>query len=80
MSAAESVAHREGWDVTIAILESTGHLVMLHKCDHAHYGSIDSAMAKAETALNFRKPTEAFQESLAAGALRLLSVRGLTPI
>ena len=80
MAAAESLAERRGWAVTIAILDSTGHLAVLHKRDHAHYGSIASALSKAETALNFRKPTSAFQELLTSGALRLLSVREITAI
>lgn len=80
MDAAERFAEQKGWAVTIAIVDSTAHLRMLHSRDQAHYGSIGSAISKAETALNYRRATSAFQDLLGSGALRLLSVRDLTAI
>jgi glc operon protein GlcG len=56
--------------------------VALHRLDQAQYGSVHVALAKAETALNFRRPTKAFEESLAAGGLglRVLGVPNVTPL
>ena len=82
MEAAESEALRNRWPMVIAIVDSTGHLVVLHRLEQAQYGSVHVAQAKAETALNFRRPTKTFEEALAAGGvgLRVLGVPQVTPL
>jgi len=78
-AAAEAEAVRNGWTVVICIMDSTGHLVFLEKMDHTQYGSIGLARAKAETALDFKRPTKVFEDGIAEGGLplRFLSVRGV---
>jgi glc operon protein GlcG len=78
MAAAEAEAERRDWPVVIAVVDSTGHLVMLHKMDQAQLGSVAVAQAKAETAVNFRRPTKMFEDMIAEGGagLRMLSVDG----
>jgi uncharacterized protein GlcG (DUF336 family) len=78
MGAAEGEASAHQWPVTIAIVDSAGHLVALHRSDQANLGSIAVAQTKAQTAVYFRRPTKAFEEAIATGglALRLLSVDG----
>ena len=68
--------------MVIAVMDSTGHLVALHKIDHAQFGSIVIAQAKAQTAVNFKRPTKVFEEAVAQGGLglRLLSTPGLCPL
>jgi uncharacterized protein GlcG (DUF336 family) len=75
MAAAEKEALKHSWPMVIAIVETGGHLVMLHKMDQAQLGSVTIARLKAETALNFRKPTKAFEDVIAGGGmgLRILS-------
>jgi glc operon protein GlcG len=82
MAAAEDEAARHGWPMVIAIVDSTGHLVMLHRLDQAQFGSIPIAQQKAETALNFRRPTKVFEDAIAAGGLglRLLGTGNLLPL
>lgn len=82
MAAAEHEASRAGWPMVIAIVDSTGHLVMLHRLDQAQYGSIAIAQQKAETALNFRRSTKVFEDAVAAGGLglRLLATENLLPL
>lgn len=82
MRAAQAEAERQGWPMVIAIVDSTGHLVMLHKLDQAQYGSIPVAQAKAETAVKFRRPTKVFEDAVAAGGLgmRLLGMDNLLPL
>jgi uncharacterized protein GlcG (DUF336 family) len=69
MEAAQREAEVHHWPMVIAIVDSGGHLVMLHKLDQAQYGSVAIAQLKAETALNFRRPTKAFEEAVAAGGI-----------
>ena len=58
MAAAETEATKNNWGMAIAILDSTGHIVMLHKLDNTQYGSIAVAEDKARSALDFRRPTK----------------------
>jgi glc operon protein GlcG len=76
MLAAEADAARNAWPMVIAIVDSTGHLVMLQRMEQAQYGSIAIAQLKAETALNFRRPTKVFEDAIAAGGqgLRIVSM------
>jgi uncharacterized protein GlcG (DUF336 family) len=57
--------------MVIAIVDSTGHLVLLQRLDQAQYGSVLVAQQKAETAVNFRRPTKVFEDALTAGGLGL---------
>ena len=82
VSRAESQALAQGWKMVIAVVDSSGHLVVLHKMDDVHYASIQVAQAKALTAVNFKRPTKVFEDAIAAGGagLRLLSIEGLCPL
>jgi glc operon protein GlcG len=78
MEAAEAEAMKNGWPVAIGIVDSTGHLVMLHKLDNTQFASIEIAEGKARTALDFRRPTKLLEDAVAGGGagLRLLSIPG----
>jgi hypothetical protein len=47
MAAAEAEAVKNNWPMAIVILDSTGHIVMLHRLDNTQYGSIRVAEDKA---------------------------------
>ncbi|MBI4662329.1 MAG: heme-binding protein [Verrucomicrobia bacterium] len=81
-AAAEAEARKNSWDVVIAIVDSGGHLVLMHRLDNTQFGSVEVARQKAWSAAAFRRPTKAFQEALAAGGegLRLLKVEGAAPV
>jgi uncharacterized protein GlcG (DUF336 family) len=78
-AAAEKAASENDWSMVIAVVDSTGHLVVLHKMDHAQYGSVEIAQSKARTAVNFKRSTKVFEDAVAEGGLglRLLSTPGL---
>ncbi|MGH7498702.1 MAG: GlcG/HbpS family heme-binding protein [Gemmatimonadales bacterium] len=82
MAAAETEAERHGWPMVIAIVDSTAHLVMLHRMEQAQLGSIAIAQAKAETSARFRRPTKAFQDVVAEGGagLRILTMDGVSAL
>ena len=81
MAAAEAEARKNNWQVVIAIVDTGGHLVMLQRLD-AQNASVDIATGKARTSVNFRRPTKALEDGLAANgsALRILAVPGVTPL
>jgi len=82
MAAAEAEAVKNNWGMAIVILDSTGHIVMLHRLDNTQYGSIAVAEDKARSALDFRRPTKVFEDLVAQGGigLRTLAVRGASPL
>jgi len=82
MAAAEAEATKNNWPVAIVIVDSGGSLVMLHRLDNTQIASIRIAEGKARTALEFRRPTKALEDAIAAGGagLRLLRVDGATPL
>ena len=82
MAAAEAEATKNNWGMAIAIFDSSGHIVMLHKMDNTQYGSIAVAEDKARTALDFRRPSKVFEDLVAQGGIgmRTLGLRGATPL
>ena len=82
MAAAEAEAVKNNWAMAIVILDSTGHMVMLHKFDNTQYGSIAVAEDKARSALYFRRPSKVFEDLVAQGGigLRTLAIRGASPL
>lgn len=82
MAAAEREATENNWNVAIAIVDSGGHLVMMHRLDSTQIASIRIAEGKARSALEFRRPTKALEDAVAGGGagLRILAVEGVTPL
>ena len=82
MAAAEAEALKNNWPMAIVILDSTGHIVMLHRLDNTQYGSIRVAEDKAHTALDFKRPSKVFEDLVAQGGIgmRTLGLRGATPL
>ena len=80
--AAQAEAARNKWNVAIAVVDSGGHLVKFERMDSTQYGSVEVAQDKARTAVAFRRPSKAFQDTIAAGAegMRMLKLTGATPI
>jgi len=69
MAAAEAEASKNNWGVSIAIVDSGGNLVMLHRLDNAQLSSIRIAEAKARTAVEFRRPTKALEDAVGGGGV-----------
>jgi glc operon protein GlcG len=82
MAAAEAEAMKNNWGMAIAILDSAGHIVMLHRLDNTQYGSIAVAEDKARSAIYYRRPTKVFEDLVAQGGigLRTLALRGASPL
>ncbi|HKE92741.1 MAG TPA: heme-binding protein [Povalibacter sp.] len=80
--AAEAEAARNGWAMVIAIVDSTSHLVLLHRMEQAQYGSIAVAQLKAKSALDFKRPTKIFEDAVAQGGLglRMLGIDVICPL
>ena len=70
------------WLMAVAVVDTGGHLVYFEKTDGTQTGSVDVAIDKARSAVLFKRPTKAIQDTLAAGGegLRMLGVRGMVPV
>jgi uncharacterized protein GlcG (DUF336 family) len=82
VGAAVAEAAAQDWPMVIAVVDSGGHLVVLHRMDQAQHGSVLVAQQKATTAVDFRRPTGVFEDALAEGGmhLRLLAMTNLMPL
>ncbi|MFZ2075249.1 MAG: heme-binding protein [Xanthobacteraceae bacterium] len=82
MAAAELEAAKNSWIVAITILDSGGNMVMFHKADNAQLSAITTSAGKAHTALEFKLPSKALDDAIAAGGagMRLLALKGITPL
>lgn len=79
-AAAEAAANELA--VVIAVTDSAGNLVVLHRMDHAQVGSVDIARAKAATTVRFKRPTKSFEDGLEEGGrnTRALSMEGVCAV
>jgi uncharacterized protein GlcG (DUF336 family) len=82
MTAAEAEAGKNNWSVVIAILDSGGNLVMLHRGDDVQLSSIDIAQGKAQTALRFKRPSKVLDDAISGGGagLRFLALKDIVPL
>ncbi len=79
-AAAEAEAIANKWTMVIVIVDDGGNLVFLQKMDETQIGSIDVAIAKAQSAVKFKRPTKAFEDALTGGRQALLKLPGGIPI
>ena len=76
-AAAEAEAQRNGWAVTIAIVDDGGHLLWLQRLDGAAPISARIAPAKARTAALGRRESKSYEEMINQGRHSVLSAPGL---
>ncbi|MEW6314582.1 MAG: heme-binding protein [Pseudomonadota bacterium] len=79
-AAAEAEAQRNAWAVTIAVVDDGGHLLYLQRADGTQFGSVEVAIAKAHTAIAYKRPTKAWEERLANGRLGCLALPDAIPM
>jgi len=82
IAAAEIEAKKNDWPVAIAVVDGSGFLVAFGRLDNTQLGSVEVAIEKAKTSALFRRPTKAFEDTLAMGGagLKLLKLPGGLPI
>lgn len=79
-AAAEAEATKNNWNVSIAIVDEGGHLILLHKRDNTQYGSIDISIQKAQTAAGFKRATKVFEDAIAGGRTAILGIEQVLPL
>jgi len=77
VAAAEAEAKKNGWSMSIAVVDAAGELVFFEKSDMSGPVNADFAMRKARTAARYRRPTNALDSAVTAGRLQYLATDAL---
>ena len=82
MSAAEAEMRKNNWVMSIAIVDSGGHLVLFQRADGSQFAGAKIAEDKAWSAAGFKRPGKIFQDRLATGGVetRILQLRGVSAL
>jgi uncharacterized protein GlcG (DUF336 family) len=78
--AAEAEALKNGWNVVIAIVDEGANLLYLQRMDGTQIASIDIAVAKAASAVKYKRPTKSFEEALVGGRQAILNLPHAMPV
>ena len=76
-AAGEAEALKNGWAVSLAVVDDGGHLLWLQRLDGAAPISAQIAPAKARTAALGRRESRLYEEMINQGRTSFLSVPGL---
>ncbi|HJS84211.1 MAG TPA: heme-binding protein [Acetobacteraceae bacterium] len=79
-AAAEAEAMKNKFTMSIAVIDDGGFVVYQETMDETQHGSVGTALAKARSALFYKRPTKAFEEALASGRTGLLALPDAMPI
>lgn len=78
-SAAEGEARANNWDVVIAVVDDGGHLLYLQRSHDTQFGSVETAIMKANAAAAFKRPTKSSEDAVLSGRLIHLALPGVIP-
>lgn len=77
---ASATAAQNKWTMVVTIVDDGGNIMYLERMDETQLGSIEVALAKARSAVSFKRPTKAFEDAVAGGRNAILKVPGTMPI
>lgn len=78
-AAAEVEAQANNWGVVIAIVDDGGHLLYLQRSHDTQFGSVETAIMKANASVAFKRPTKTSEEAVLSGRLIHLALPGVIP-
>jgi glc operon protein GlcG len=79
-AAAEQEAIRNNWNIFIAIVDDGGNLMYLERMDDCQLASQEVSIAKARSALLFKRPTKALEDALSGGRIAVLKLANAVPV
>jgi glc operon protein GlcG len=82
MAGAEAEAAKNKWNMVIVVLDSGGHMVMLHRLDGTQLAASKQPRTRRTRRSFYRRPTKVFQDLVGQGGanLRLLRLAGASPL
>lgn len=78
-TAAEAEAQKNGWKVVVAVVDDGGHLLYLQRSHETQWGSVETAIMKANAAVAFQRPTKSSEDAVLSGRLIHLALPGVIP-
>jgi glc operon protein GlcG len=78
-AAAVSEAKKNKWNMAVAVVDDGGHLIYFERIDETQIGSIDIAIGKARTEVNFKRPTRALEDAINGGQYAVLTFPNSIP-
>ena len=79
-AAAEAEALRNGWQISVVIVDHSGTPIYAARMTDAILASYDGALKKAVTALKFARPTKAIEDNVMKGKLHYLAFDYALPV
>jgi glc operon protein GlcG len=79
-AAAEAEATKNNWTMVISVLDDGGNLLLLERMDGTQLGSIEVSQGKARTALQFKRPSKAFQDLIDKDQQHLITLGHITGV
>jgi glc operon protein GlcG len=79
-AASENEAASHQWHAFVVIVDDGGNVMYLERMDEAQLGSFDVAIAKARSALLFKRPTRMFEDAVHNGYMPVLKVPNAMPV
>lgn len=79
-AASEAEARKNGWNVSIAIVDEAGRLLYFQRMDDTTNASVDVAIAKAMHSANYRRDTKFHEDLLSKGNNVVLGLPNSLPI
>jgi glc operon protein GlcG len=74
VAAAEARANQDKWTVVIVVLDAGGHPLLLKKIDGTQVGSVEVAIAKAKSAVYFKRPTKVLEDMVNQGKPNIMTL------
>jgi glc operon protein GlcG len=68
-TASQAEAQANNWRVVIAVVDDGGHLLYLQRSHDTQFGSVETAILKAQAAVAFQRPTKASEDAVQSGRL-----------
>ena len=79
-AAAEQAAVKNNWNMFIAIVDDGGNLMYLERMDDSQLGSQEVSIAKARSALLFKRPTKALEDAVSGGRIVVMTLPNAVPV
>ena len=79
-AAARAEAEKNGWAIVIAVVDDGGHLMYLERMDGTQKASSRIAEAKGRTAILFKRPTKAIEDTVLEGRTVMMGLPGAVPL
>jgi uncharacterized protein GlcG (DUF336 family) len=68
---------KNSWNVAVAVVDPSGHLVYFERMEDTQYASMDIAIGKAKTAALYRRPTRVFMDVINKGSPATATLGGV---